>query len=85
MHPVRTRGCWGVLPGSMSVTRRSPPQRTAAVAMRSQTKLLGSTPWQHVRVTKVSTRAHSRGNYSKPAAASLLQGSDAISLQTTFC
>ena len=30
------------------------------------TKLLGSTPWQHVRVKKVSTRAHSGGSYAKP-------------------
>ena len=33
--------------------------RGLMAAMRSQTKLLGSTPWQHVRVTKASTAIRS--------------------------
>ena len=69
---TRTRSCWGVLPGSTFVSRRSRPEHTSAAAMRSQTKLLGN--------TQVA------GEYSL-AMGSLAASSchDAISLQTMFC
>ena len=94
---TRTRSCWGVLPGSTFVSRRSRPEHTSAAAMRSQTKLLGSTqvageyslamgstPWQQVRVT---TPSASRLCSAEPWPVLLSRGLSCLctELRSQFC